>query len=96
MTKTSVLQTPEGRNPPVKTRITPYGIAEKYFSEALIRTMLVGLLFECPIGETASECQLCHIRMMPARERVRWLQGLGDTACRGIYFNHLQCLEKKV
>ena len=96
MTRISNLAISDGKNSPVKTRISPYGIVARNFSAAMIRTMLTGLLFECPIGDATSACHLCHIRMMPARERIRWLQGLGDAACRGIYFHHLQCLEKKV
>ena len=86
----------ESNGSPAKSRITPHGVVARKISAPLIRTMLTGLLFECPLGEAASDCLLCRIRTLPARERVRWLQELGDTTCRGIYFNHLQCLEKKV
>ena len=86
----------ESNGSPEKPRITPQGVIIKNISATLIRTLLTGLLFECPLGEASSDCLLCRIRTLPARERVRWLQELGDTACRGIYFNHLQCLEKKV
>ena len=96
MTRISDLAISDEKKSSVKKRITPYGIVARKFSSALIRNMLTGFLFECPIGDGTTACLLCRIRTMPARERVRWLEGLGDAACRGIYFHHLQCLEKKV
>ena len=96
MTTLFQLENSENKKSPERTRITPCGVVVKNISAALIRTMLTGLLFECPAGEAASECLLCRIRTMPAKERVRWLQSLGDATCSEIYFNHLQCLEKKV
>ena len=96
VTVSSNLLNPESEKKQTKARITPYDIAASAFSAAMIRAMLTGLLFECPIAETSSSCHLCHVRAMPVRERVHWLQGLGDGACRKIYFDHLHCLETKI
>jgi hypothetical protein len=62
----------------------------------VIRGMLCGLLFECPLGGNPRECQGHAIRELPVIERIRWLQTLSEAECREIYLRHMRCLESKL
>jgi hypothetical protein len=61
-----------------------------------IRAMVVGLVFECPLGGNPDDC-MCHaVREMPAGERFEWVNQLSDDDCLELYRKHSLCLEKKV
>jgi len=61
-----------------------------------VRALIVGLVFECPLGGNPDDC-MCHtIREMPAGERFDWVKRLSDDDCSELFRKHTLCLEKKV
>ncbi len=60
-----------------------------------IRAMLVGVLFDCPLGGTPEDCICHHIRKLPASQRFEWVKQLSDEECREIHRNHMLCLKRK-
>lgn len=60
-----------------------------------LRAMVVGLVFECPLGGNPDDC-MCHsIRELPAGERFEWVKRLSDDECIDLFRKHTLCLERK-
>ena len=59
------------------------------------RTLLTGLLFECPLGGNPTDCQLCAIRQRPVSERLQYLRDLSDAEAERTYESHVCCLRQK-
>lgn len=60
------------------------------------KSILAGLIFECPQGTPLEECQLRGMRSLPAIERVRWLHSLPDEDIQHLVDRHKLCLQNRL
>ncbi len=61
-------------------------------NEKLLRSLLRGLIFECPMGGNPENCQFHEIRKLTPARRLAWVQSLSAEECRITYAKHRECL----
>jgi len=64
-------------------------------SAAYAKAMLVGLIFECPLGGNPEDCQLYEHRKLPMNQKFGWLNSLSDDELQAYYRVHFDCLVEK-
>ena len=60
-----------------------------------IKTMLMGLIIECPLGGHPKDCPLYDRRNLPMNRKVKWVNSLSNDELQKAYLMHCECLKKK-
>ena len=64
-------------------------------SPAYAKTMLMGLIIECPFGGNPKDCPLHERRKLPMEQRIKWVKSLSNDELQKAYLVHCECLKKK-
>lgn len=64
-------------------------------SPAYAKTMLMGLIIECPFGGNPKDCPLYERRKLPMNDKIEWVKSLSDDELLKAYQVHCECLRKK-
>lgn len=60
----------------------------------ILKTFIIGLLVECPMGGNPKKCQLYLIRKKPLKDRLVWLDTLSHAEMKDAFHKHRACLKK--
>ena len=64
-------------------------------SPAYAKTMLMGLIIECPFGGNPKDCPLHERRKLAMEQKIKWVKSLSNDELQKAYFVHCECLKKK-
>ncbi len=73
-----------------------YDLPTKTGDLAVLKARVAGLMIACPVTQdNPFDCPLKSVRLLPLRERYRWLETLQPDQLRGFHAQHCACIQRK-
>ena len=64
-------------------------------NSSVVKTVLVGLIIECPLGGNPEDCPLHDKRELSFSDKFEWVKALTEAELLQTYSIHKQCLANK-